>query len=103
MNLKKSAVLGVGQYGYLMSLAPMLRAQAALLTGEATYSKVLADSVGLTAVLFFADKIGLTNVGADDQGGVVNMGGSFLGNVAEGIELQVESSVVAYGMTTLGI
>lgn len=102
MNLKKSAVLGAGQYAYLMTIAPMLRAQLATMTGETMYSKLLADSIGLSGVLMLADKAGITNVGADDQGGVVNMGGSFLGNVAEGLELQVESTLVTYGLTAAG-
>lgn len=102
MNLKKSAVLSVGQYAYLMTLAPMLRAQLATMTGETMYSKLLADSVGLSAMLMLADKTGITNVGADDQGGVVNMGGSFLGNIAEGLELQVESALVTYGLSAAG-
>lgn len=102
MNPKKSVILGAGQYAYLMTIAPMLRAQLATLSGETTYSKLLADSIGLSGVLILADKAGLTNVGADDQGGFVNMGNSFLGNVAEGLELQVESQLVTYGLTMAG-
>lgn len=103
VNARKAMVLGAGQYVYLMSpVAPMLRGWLQKMTGEATFSTLLADGMGLSGVLLVGKSIGLTSVAPDDQGGLVSpnlgssMGANFLEATVEGVELQLESQVVGY-------
>lgn len=108
VDAKKAMVLGVGQYAYLMTIAPMMRAWLAKMTGETTYSQTLADGIGLSGVLLVGKRTGLTSVAPDDQGGLVNpnfgssMAANFLEATIEGVELQVESQLMGYGLSKLG-
>lgn len=108
LDAKKAVILGVGQYAYLMTIAPMMRSWLAKATGETTYSQVLADGIGLSGVLLIGKRTGLTSVAPDDQGGLVNpnfgssMGANFLEATVEGVELQIESQLMGYGLSKLG-
>lgn len=109
IDARKAMVLGGGQYLYLMTLAPSMRAWLAKMTGENTYSQVLADGIGLSGILLVGKSAGLTSVAPDDQGGLVNpnLGNSMIGNfleaTVEGVELQIESQIMGYGLAKMGL
>jgi len=108
-RLTKAVVVGASQYGYNMLARDKLRAYLATMTGEAVFSSMLANTLGLATVIYLLSMLGIAKADELKEGDVLphpkgkGAGAKVMKALLTSGELVIEKNIVEYILGYSGI